>query len=191
MIDLLQIASDTAYHASDAAAQGAGPVDAIVTGFKLEVGKLISQIVSILVIFILLRLLAWNPILKILDERRDKIADGLQYAEEMKTKLAEAERKQSEILKEASMEAKTIQDDAQKSVREFVERTHTEAQRKAEELVAQTRESLTLERKQMLAEVKEHAAQLIATTAGTVLKRELDASEKSRFSESAVKELSS
>jgi F-type H+-transporting ATPase subunit b len=193
MIDLLQIASESAHHVVEAGAHAvttADPLDAMLPGFKLEVGKLISQILSIVIIFGMLRLLAWKPILKILDDRRNKIADGLQYAEEMKTKLAEAERKQSEILKEASLEAKSIQEQAQKSAREFVEKTQVEAQRKAEELVSQTRESLTLERKQMLAEVKAHASELIATTTAAVLRRELDAGEQARYTERAVKELS-
>ena len=192
MTDLLKIASEVATHAVESGAHAAAasnPVEALATGFHVEVEKLISQIVSILIIFGAFRLLAWKPILQILDERRRKISDGLQYAEEMKSKLAESERKQAELLKEAALEAKRIQTEAQNSARALAEKSQADAQRKAEELVTSTRESLGLERKQMLAELKEHAAKLVATTTAKVLQRELNDSEKSRFTESAVSEL--
>ena len=48
-----------------------------------------------------LYVLAIKPVAKTLDERQ-QIADGLQYAEEMKTQLAEAERERAEKIKEAA-----------------------------------------------------------------------------------------
>lgn len=192
MINLLQISSEAVSHAVEAgshAVASGNPIEKLASGFHIEVSTLIAQIVSFLLIFAALRYLAWGPILKILDERRTKIADGLQYAEEMKTKLADAERKQTETLKEAAMEAKQITVEAQSTAKEIIAKTQSEAQRKAEELVAQTRETLTLERKQMMTEVKEHAAHLVALTTAKVLSRELSDSEKASFTEKAVKEL--
>ena len=192
MIDLLQISTEVATHAIEAgghAVAASNPVEQIAQGFHLELQTLLSQIVSLLLIFTALYFLAWKKVLIVLEERRNKIADGLQYAEEMKTKLAEAERKQSETLKEAAAEAKEITAQAQKTAKEIVEKTQAEAHRKAEELVAQTRENLSLERKQMLAEVKEHASKMVAITAAKVLSKELNETDRVKFTESAVQEL--
>lgn len=194
MIDhLLKISSEAVSHAVDAgthAVAASNPIEKIASQFHVELSTLIAQIVSVLLILIVLRLLAWDPVLKILDERRAKIADGLQYAEEMKAKLADAERKQAETLKEAALEAKQITTDAQKTAKEIVEKTTTDARRKAEEIVAQTREALTLERKQMLTELKEHASHMVALTTAKVLGRELSDAEKTSYTEKAVEELS-
>ena len=199
MLDLLKISSETVSHTVEAATQQATSVGfleglmqtirEIGHNFYVEPEMLASQIVSFLLIFIALRYLAWGPILKILDERRTKIADGLQYAEEMKAKLADAERKQAETLKEAALEARQITADAQKTAKEMIEKTQAEAQRKAEELISQTRESLTHERKQMMTEVKEHATHLVALTTAKVLGRQLSDSEKKSYAEQAVQEL--
>ena len=200
MLDILKISSETASHAVEVAAQQAtsgGFIEGLMHKmqgightFHVEPETLASQIVSFLLIFIALRYLAWGPVLKILDERRTKIADGLQYAEEMKAKLADAERRQAETLKEAALEARQITADAQKSAKEMIEKSQTDAQHKAEELIAQTRESLTLERRQMMTEVKEHAAHLVALTTAKVLSRELSDAERKRYAEQAVQELS-
>jgi len=192
MIDLLQIATEVAGHAVEHGAHAvaaSNPVEKIASGFHIELKTLLAQIVSFLLIFAALYFGAWKKVLNVLDERRTKIADGLQYAEEMKTKLAEAERQQSETLKAAAVEAKEITAQAQKTAKEIVEKTQAEAQRKAEEMVAQTRENLSLERKQMLAEVKEHASKMIAITAARVLSKELDDGERAKFTDRALKEL--
>ena len=193
MLDLLQISSEAISHVAEAtthAAASENTITRLAGNFGVDLPTLTAQIVSFLLVFVLLRYLAWGPILKILDERRTKIADGLQYAEEMKAKLADAERKQAETLKEAALEARQITTDAQKSAKEMIEKSQTEAQHKAEELIAQTRESLTLERRQMMTEVKEHAAHLVALTTSKVLSRELSDAERKRYAEQAVQELS-
>lgn len=193
MIDLLQIAADVAGHAVEHGANAVAatnPVEKIATGFHVEIKTLLAQILSFLLIFAALYFGAWKKVLDVLEERRTKIADGLQYAEQMKTQLEASERKQAETLKAAALEAKEITGQAQKTAKEIIEKTHRETQRKTEEMIAQTRENLTLERKQMLAEVKEHASRMVALTASRVLSRELDDAERSRFTESAVKELS-
>jgi F-type H+-transporting ATPase subunit b len=192
MIDLLQIATDVAGQALSHGAHAAAstnPIERIAGGFHVEVKTLLAQIVSLLLIFAALYFAAWKKVLAVLDERRNKIADGLQYAEEMKSKLADAERHQAETLKAAALEAKEITAQAQKTAKDIIEKTQADAQRRAEELIAQTRENLTLERKQMLAEVKEHASRMVALTAARVLGKELDAKEQARFVESAAKEL--
>jgi len=191
MIDLLQITAEAAGHVVEHGANvvaAANPIEKIASGFHIEVETLVAQIVSFLMIFAALYFGAWKKVLGVIDERRTKIADGLQYAEEMKSKLADAELKQAETLKAAAMEAKEITAQAQITAKEFIEKTQLEAQHKAEELIAQTRENLSLERKQMLAEVKEHASKMIALTAMKVLSRELSEDERSKFSENAVNE---
>ena len=192
MLDLLKISSEAISHVAETTTHTAASESAITKlagNFGVDLPMLMAQIVSFLLVFVLLRYLAWGPILKILDERRTKIADGLQYAEEMKAKLADAERKQAETLKEAALEARQITADAQKTAKEMIEKTQAEAQRKAEEMVAQTRESLTHERKQMMTEVKEHATHLVALTTAKVLGRQLSDSEKKSYAEQAVQEL--
>ena len=193
MIDLLQIATEVAGHAVEHGTQAvaaSNPVEKIASLFHVEVKMLAAQIVSFLLIFIALYFGAWKKVLNVLEERKTKIADGLQYAEEMKTKLEEAERKQSETLREAALEAKEIIAQSQQAAKDIIEKTQSDAQRKSEEIVAQTRENLSLERKQMVAEVKEHASRMVAITAAKVLGRELDDGERTKFSESAVNELS-
>jgi F-type H+-transporting ATPase subunit b len=193
MIDLIQLSVEALGHAAQeaghATAASANPVEQLASVFHVEWATLFAQMLSFGLIFLALRLFAWGPLVKTMEERRQKIADGLQYAEEMRSKLADAERKQSEVLKEAALEAKKMVSEAEKSARQLVEKTQLDAQRRAEEMIARTRESLSQEKQQMLAELRTHAAQLVALTASKVLSKELSTAEMTRYAERAAKEI--
>ena len=101
-----QIAADTVGTAADAASTN--PITRLLVNFHVDTERFVAQVLAILIVFVALWLFASKPILKTMDERRKKISDGLEYAEEMKQKLAEAEKRQAEIMKEAALEAKRI-----------------------------------------------------------------------------------
>jgi F-type H+-transporting ATPase subunit b len=75
-------------------AQGGGGLleTARVTGetFGFNVWIFLSQIISFTIVALLLRKFAYKPILTVLEERRQKIAEGLLNAEKIKQQLADA-----------------------------------------------------------------------------------------------------
>ena len=54
----------------------------------------LSQVISFVIVALLLRQFAYKPILAVLEERRQQIAEGLLNAEKIKQQLAEAEQRQ-------------------------------------------------------------------------------------------------
>ena len=69
---------------------------------------LIAQIVNFILVAAVLYKFAVRPIVATLEERQQKIAEGLQYAEEMKTQLTQAERERTEKVKDAAAEARVF-----------------------------------------------------------------------------------
>ena len=53
---------------------------------------LIAQLVNFTILLVVLRLVAWGPLIKMLDDRRERIRESLAAAEEMKSKAAESMR---------------------------------------------------------------------------------------------------
>src|SRR5882672_1624321 len=60
-----------------------------------------SQVISFCVVCFLLHRFAYKPILKVLEERRQKIAESQANAEKIKSELANAQAKAQEILNQA------------------------------------------------------------------------------------------
>jgi F-type H+-transporting ATPase subunit b len=69
---------------------------------------LVAQVVNFAVVLLVLKRFAYQPMLKLLDERTAKIEKGLADAENAGKKLSEIEIQEKAILMEARTEAKRI-----------------------------------------------------------------------------------
>ena len=85
-------------HVSETAAEGGGQIEEIARTFGVDWPHLLAQIVSFGIVCALLYLLAYKPILAILEARRQQIADGLANADEIKAELARIEAERQAIL---------------------------------------------------------------------------------------------
>ena len=159
--------------------------------FGVSVPTLIAQMVNFCLVALVLYYFAVKPISTTLEERQQKISDGLQYAEEMKDQLAEAERERTEKVKQAAIDAQKILAEAREQSKEMIEIKTQEAAAQAEAIIRKASEATELERQKMLADVRQEVARLVVVTASKVLSRDLSEDEKSIFSESAAKELAS
>ena len=159
--------------------------------FGVSVPTLIAQMVNFCLVALVLYYFAVKPISTTLEERQQKISDGLQYAEEMKDQLAEAERERTEKVKQAAIGAQKILAEAREQSKEMIEIKTQEAAAQAEAIIRKASEATELERQKMLADVRQEVARLVVATSSKVLSRDLSEDEKSTFSESAAKELAS
>ena len=159
--------------------------------FGVEWKYLAAQIINFCIVAFLLYKFAFKPVLATIEERQEKIADGLQYAEEMKSKLAESKKKQIEVLKEAQQEAKKINQEARTNAKDHLEAQARETSDKIETMMEKARKASDSEREKMLSEARSEIAKLVVQTSAKVLGKKLSEEEKSTFSESAAQELAS
>jgi len=178
--------AETSAHGSEASSN---PVVDLAKQFHVEWPFLIAQIINFCIVAFILYRFAFKPILATVDQRQQKIAEGLQYAEEMKAKLVEAEKKEAETLRKAREEAKSILEETRQSAKVYLEKQSQEAIAKAEEIVQKAGQRIEHEHRAMLSEVRQEIARLVVLTTGKVLRRELSAQDKAVYSESAAKEL--
>ncbi|MFP4069579.1 MAG: F0F1 ATP synthase subunit B [Opitutales bacterium] len=172
-----------------AAAEEDNKITMITEKFGITLPTLIAQMINFCLVALVLYKFAVKPIAATLDERQQKIADGLQYAEEMKTQLAEAERERAAKVKEAAQEAQRILSEAREQSKELIEKKTHEAAAQAESIIRKASEATELDRQKMLSDVRQEVARLVVATSSKVLSRELSDAEKSSFSDTAAKEL--
>ncbi|MGJ8652793.1 MAG: F0F1 ATP synthase subunit B [Opitutaceae bacterium] len=191
------VAADTSHDDAISAVADAGAhaeeskLTMITDKFGVSLPTLIAQMVNFCLVAFVLYKLAVKPIAATLDERQQKIADGLQYAEEMKAQLAAAERERAEKIKEAAIDAQKILTESREQSKEMIEQKTQEASAQAEAIIRKASEVTEQERKKMLSDVRQEVARLVVATSSKVLSRDLSDAEKATFSESAAKELAS
>src|SRR5215211_2014877 len=83
--------------------------------FGFDLWIFLSQVISFVIVALLLKRFAYKPILAVLEERRQRIAEGLLNAEKIKQQLAEAEQRYQEILAKANAAAQKMIDEARDS----------------------------------------------------------------------------
>ena len=159
------------------------------SGYGIRVEYILAQILNFSIVAFLLWRFAFKPIVATLDDRQKKIADGLQYAEEMKARLADAEKQYADKLKEASVEAAGIIEKARETAKSFTEAQSQEAVAKAEDIIKKAREATELEHKKMLADLRKEVTGLVVTTTEKVLSKQLSETDRTNFTEAAAKEL--
>ncbi len=162
----------------------------IVEKFGVDTPLLIAQAINFVIVAFVIWQFALKKILLTIDEREKKIADSLKNAEKIKLELEATEKQQNETLQEASLEAKKTVATAQEQAKSYIEAQKEEARKQAEEIVEKARSAVELERQRVLNDAREEIASLVILTTSKVLQRELGDEEKSRFSESAAKEIS-
>lgn len=169
--------------------QEGGMISELAGQFGITWPTLIAQMINFIIVSFVLYRFAIKPITAALDERQKKIADGLQYAEEMKTRLEDAEKQHADTLKEAAEQASKIITDARDTAKAFTEKQSQEAVVKAEDIIKKAQEATQLEHQQMLADLRKEVSELVVKTTEKVLHKNLTDADKSSFSEAAAKEL--
>src|SRR5271170_7114330 len=94
--------------ASDLSSKGA----AIGQTFGLDLPHFIAQCISFAIVAICLVKFAYKPILTVLAERRQRIAEGLANADKIKLELARTETMQREVLDKANIQANKLIEEA-------------------------------------------------------------------------------
>ncbi len=117
----------------------------------------------------------WPPIMKALDERAQKIADGLAAADKAKSELAHAEKKVVDEMRKARESATDVRAGAEKQGAQLIEEARAEATR----IVAQAREAAEAEAavaaQRAKETLREQVAQLAVAGAERILRREINA----------------
>ena len=116
----------------------------------------------------------WPVIIKALDDRQAKIADGLAAAEKGQHELKLAEKRAIEILRESKEKYQEFIVQGQKHRDEMIEEAKENARQEGERMLNAAKDSITQERQRAKEELREKVSMLAITGAEQILMREVD-----------------
>jgi F-type H+-transporting ATPase subunit b len=169
--------------------QGGGQVEKITATFGVDWPHLIAQIISFCIVCALLYRFAYRPILKMLEERRRQISQGLANTERIKAELAKTEALRQEVLLKANAQAVKIIEEAHAAASRVEERETQKAITAAQRIIASSRETAAQEYSDMLAELKHEVGRLVVQTTAAVTGKILTADDQRRLAEETAKQL--
>jgi F-type H+-transporting ATPase subunit b len=145
-----------------------------IAALGINLPGLIAQLINFTILLIVLRIFLWKPILRVLDERKQRIQEGLQRSEEAATQAAASEDEARRITEQARADAREQTARAQESVARLREELEQQARRDAEQIVSRAREEITLEREQAIQQLRTEFADLTIRAAERVVGQSLD-----------------
>ena len=157
--------------------------------FGFNTSLFISQVISFCIVAFALHRFAYRPVLKILEERRQKIAQGLADAEKMKQELAAAQNKVQELIGQAGAQAAKIIEEARNAAAKVSEQETQKAIATAQDIINKAREANTAELARMKADLRKEIGALAVKAAIQVTGKVLTPEDQRRLAEETNREL--
>jgi len=141
-------------------------------GFNIP--TLVAQLVNFIILFGLLYLVAYKPITRMLDERSNRIKEGMNLAEASKEQAFRAEEEVKKALEEASREGQGRIVRAVKAGEEVKQKARDDSRQESEIILSRARMEIQRERDEAIEKLRSEFADLTILAAGKVIDRSLD-----------------
>ncbi len=136
---------------------------------------LFVQAIVFLILALFTMKFVWPPIAKALDERAQKIADGLAAADRAKSELAAADQRVKQELAAASNETATRLADAERRAQAIIEEAKARATEEGNKIVAAAQAEAQQQAIQAREALREQVAALAVKGAEQILRKEVNA----------------
>ncbi len=143
-------------------------------GLGINLPSLIAQIVNFIILFGLLYLVAYKPIMRMLDERSRKIKESMEQTEFIKEQAARAEEEFEKRIEAAAKEGQEVVVRAAKTGEELRHKAQQQARQEGEALINRARTEIQRERDGAIDELRKEFADLTIMAAEKVIDRSLD-----------------
>jgi F-type H+-transporting ATPase subunit b len=133
--------------------------------------------------------LVWPPLSKALEERQDKIADGLAASERGRRELELAQHRVKDDLKQAKAQSADIIEKANRRAAQIIEEAKEAAKHETQIHAKMAQEHLVQQVNQAKEALRKQVAQLAVLGAEKILAHEIDASANSALLDNLIKEI--
>jgi F-type H+-transporting ATPase subunit b len=156
----------------------------------ISLPTLITQVVTFIILLVVLRFVAYKPIMRMLDERSRRIKESMEQAEALKAQSARGEEELKKQLEQASREGQDRIARAVKAGEEVKQKAQEDAKKEAENLITRARSEIQRERDDAITEVRREFADLTVLAAGKVIEKSLNKEEHRELIEKVLEESS-
>ena len=136
-------------------------------------GLLVWTLLAFMVVFFLLKGLAWKPILSSLKERETSIADAIASADKVKAEMAALKNENEVMMAKAREERAVMIKEAKETADKMVADAKEKAKAEFDRIVAEAQTAITQQKNAALTDVKNQVGSLVIEVAEKVLSREL------------------
>ena len=157
-------------------------------GLGINVPTLIAQIINFIILFGLLYLVAYKPLMRMLDERSGKVKESMEQTESIREQAERAGEEARKRIEAASREGQDLVAQAVKTGEEIRQKAQKEAKPEAEALITKARQEIQRERDEAIGELRKEIADLTIAAAEKVIEQSLDKEAHRKLIEKVLEE---
>ncbi|MFC6254376.1 F0F1 ATP synthase subunit B [Secundilactobacillus hailunensis] len=156
---------------------------------SLAIGDMLFYAICFIILMWLIKIVAWKPINKMMQDRADKISNDIDSAEKSRDDAAKLAKQRQDALANSRHEATGIVDSAKKQGQQQRDGILAEAQTDAQSLKDNAKKDIEQERQDALASVRNDVADLSIEIASKIIQKELSADDQKALIDSYIEGL--
>jgi F-type H+-transporting ATPase subunit b len=139
-----------------------------------DIGLFVWNLLGFLILFFILKAMAWKPILKSLNEREKGIADSLETAERVRKEMAQLKNENEALLVKAREERAQLLKEARETKDKIINEARDQAKLEAGKIITDARAAIEQQKMAAITEVKNQVGTLVVEVAEKILRRQLE-----------------
>ena len=157
-------------------------------GIGINLPLLIAFVINFIILFALLSVFLYRPVLKMLENRQAKIRESMEQAEKIRQETARSEEEIKAHLEKARKEGQGVIAQATQIGERLKEEAKQGARQEAESLIAKARSEIQRERDKSIEELRAEFADIAILAAEKVIKETLDKKKHRKIIDEVLKE---
>ncbi len=150
---------------------------------------LFGEMITFLIFAVFTMKFVWPLLLKAIDERREKIADGIAAAERSQKELAQTEQLVAKQLRESKEHAQTILEQAEKRATQIIEEARVQAKEESQRIIGGAQAEIEREVEASKQVLRAKVATLAVAGAEKLIKAHIDADKNKQLLDSLAEEI--
>jgi F-type H+-transporting ATPase subunit b len=145
-------------------------------------------VINFIILFILLRIFLYQPVLKMLDERAKRTKEGMELAEATRKEYEQAKAEVQKQIEKGRQEAQALIAQAMQVGERLKEESRQEATKQAQVILERTRVELDSEREKIVGDLRREFVSIAVLAAEKVIKETLDKEKHRKLIEETLQE---
>jgi F-type H+-transporting ATPase subunit b len=147
---------------------------------KIEIGQVITQIISFLIMLWVLKRYAWKPLLSLMEERRTRIQSDFDTIHEQKREIERLTSEYEEKLKNFEVQTHVKIQEAIQKGQQIAQEIQQEAQQTAKAIIAKTKEDIQQEILHAKVQLKQDLVNMTILATKKIIQSKLDPEEQKK-----------
>ncbi len=158
---------------------------------ELDYGQIVTQILGFILVLWIMKRFAWKPLLRVLQERSDRVESDLNEAEKQRLDMEKLRRQYEEKLRDIDAEARARLQEAVRNAQRIAAEIKEDARGDVKEMLGRARDEIERDRAKALVQLRNEVVDIAIKASGKVLRESLDTARHRKLVAEFIKDLDS